>query len=194
MRLFPGTLSIFIAVFGIENLILIIWRQFQPTSLIVDQCAIVIALVVTLILVNQKFRSSKIENLTNICQKRLHRQVIINSSMFFLIWILLVPGTIERSRSLAIFQWVQYGNTTHKIIDIETSLVKAYNGFDLEGFRLRLHEHEVRKLLNIDSENTVTLTPGGMIIYMSANLFANIYNLKGWYQIPLSPLVKENKN
>jgi hypothetical protein len=113
--------------------------------------------------------------------------------MFFLIWILLVPGTIERSRSLAIFQWVQYGKTTHKIIDIETSLVKSYDGFDLEGFRLRLHEHEVRKLLNIDSENTVTLTLGGKIIYMSANLFANIYNLKGWYQVPLSPLVKENK-
>jgi len=194
MKLFSRTISIFIAVFGIENLILIIWRQFQPTSLIVDQCAIVIALVITLILVNQKFRSTKIESLANSCQKRLNRQVIINSSMFFLIWILLVPGTIERSRSLAIFQWVQYGKTTHKIIDIETSLVKSYDGFDLEGFRLRLHEHEVRKLLNIDSENTVTLTLGGRIIYMSANLFANIYNLKGWYQVPLSPLVKEIDN
>ena len=176
----------FLGTFLLENIILVFWRIFQPTSLIVDQALFVIALsgliFLLLVRVNSgvKTENSKIEG-------RVLRLQFAASSMLFLIWILLVPGTVERSRSLAIFKWVQFDSRSHTVGEIEKALQKAYNGFDLPGFQLRLHEHRIRGLIEINSQKKVELTLFGKAIYTSAEITALVYSLNGWYEIPLGP-------
>jgi len=177
---------VFLGSFIMMNVSLIVWRIFQPTSLIFDQAVIVILLssLVFVYLLRQKF--SKTDEI-RVLKRRISIQKFIASSMLFMIWILLVPGTVERSRSLAIFKWVQFDSQLHTISEIENALQKTYNGFDLPGFQLRLHEHSVRGLMSIDSKNQVRLTFLGEVIYVSAEVTAFVYRLNGWYEIPLGP-------
>jgi hypothetical protein len=177
---------VFVGSFILMNLALVVWRVFQPTSLIFDQAVIVILLscIIFLFVLKQKF--AKADEVIEL-KKKINVLKFIASSMLFMIWILLVPGTVERSRSLAIFKWVQFDSQVHTISDIENALQKSYNGFDLPGFQLRLHEHTVRGLMSIDSKNNVRLTLFGEVIFTSAEITAFVYRLNGWYDIPLGP-------
>ena len=123
--------------------------------------------------------------------RKLEREInilkFVASSLLFLVWILSVPGTVERSRSLAIFKWVQFDSKVHTISEIENALQQEYHGFELDGFRLRLHEHSVRGLMSVDSRNKVNLTLFGEMVFTSAEITAFVYRLNGWYDIPLGP-------
>ena len=174
----------FVLVFFLmQNVLLISWRFLQPTSLIFDQALIVIvfSIIFYFLFLERRLKSPR-ENLVPLIRYRL-----IASGMLFLIWILLVPGTVERSRSLAIFKWVQFGNSSHTISQIEEELIEAYDGFDMPGFRLRLHEQQVRGLMHVSQSEVVTLTFSGTVVYKAAELSAVIYRLNGWYEIPLGP-------
>jgi len=177
---------VFVGSFILMNITLVVWRVFQPTSLIFDQAVIVILLscLVFLYFLKQKF--SKADEIIQL-KKKINVLKFIASSMLFMIWILLVPGTVERSRSLAIFKWVQFDSQVHTISEIENALQKSYNGFDLPGFQLRLHEQTVRGLMSIDSNDNVQLTLFGEVIFTSAEITAFVYRLNGWYDIPLGP-------
>jgi hypothetical protein len=177
---------VFLATFILENTFLVFWRIFQPTSLIVDQAVFVIAFSGLIFLLLARSNSRVVTENSMLKRKMLSLQ-FISSSMLFLIWVLLVPGTVERSRSLAIFKWVQFDSKTHTQDEIEKALQDAYNGFDLPGFRLRLHEHRTRGLMRVDSRNQIELTIFGEFIYNSAEITAFIYRLNGWYDIPLGP-------
>jgi hypothetical protein len=174
-----------IAYFVLQNLLLIFWRIFQPTSLIVDQ-SIAISFLVFIFGITMSKYSKKSQDNRDVLKRTITRLTLLSTTLLFIVWILLVPGTVERSRSLAIFEWVQFGGKSHTVTEIESALIRKYDGFDMDGFRLRLHEHQARHLLSIDAQNYVSLTPAGQFIYESARLTASVYRLNGWFDIPLS--------
>jgi len=167
-------------LFFLANSIIIAWRYFQPTSLIVDQTVVVIFSLGPLYFwtfARPLKKVIKIDVIRNL--------IFFFFSLLFSVWMLCVPGTIERSRSLHIFQWVTYGQAPHTQNEIELALQEAYGSFDVEGFRIRLHEHKLRGLIVEDSKESLQLTRSGSFIFYSAKLTARVYNLKGWYEVPL---------
>jgi len=174
-----------IAYFILQNFLLISWRIFQPTSLIVDQ-SIAISFLVIVFGIAMSKNSKRAQDNHDVLKRTITRLTLLSATLLFIVWILMVPGTVERSRSLAIFEWVQFGGKSHTVTEIESALIRKYDGFDMDGFRLRLHEHQTRHLLSIDAQNYVSLTPAGQVIYESARLTAAVYRLNGWFDIPLS--------
>lgn len=170
-----ATFSLFI----IMNLCLIVWRIWQPTSLIVDQSVAVIFITTLLYIIRAKYRQKERVEILD-----LSSLISVLASLMFFVWVLCVPGTVERSRSLHLFQWVTYDSANHSQEQVEAALNEAYQSFDLQGFRLRLHEHQLRGLISKDSRK-LSLTATGQFVFWSAKQTAVIYNLRGWYSVPL---------
>jgi signal transduction histidine kinase len=178
----PSILFFFI----IANLSLIVIRIFSPSSLIVDQSVLVLVICLILSVGFGSFSKVSLSNLPFGVRRFAKTQIILSASFLFIVWVLLVPGTVERSRSLAIFQWITYDQGHHTQKELEAALIRTYDGFDLQGFRLRLHEHEVRGLVS-DHNGIISLTDAGKFIQTSAKITAFLYRLNGWYDIPLAP-------
>lgn len=170
-----ATFSLFIVM----NLGLIVWRIWQPTSLIVDQSVLIIFITALLYKFWAKYSQKKRVETLNFSSF-----ISVLASLIFLVWVLCVPGTVERSRSLHLFQWITYDSASHSQEQVEAALNEAYESFDLQGFRLRLHEHQLRGLVSKDSRR-LSLTATGQFVFWSAKQTAAIYNLKGWYNVPL---------
>lgn len=123
----------------------------------------------------------------------IRKMVKINSTIFFLIvysavtsfiiYGLVVPAAIDRSRSLFVVQWVNEGNGKYSAQELIKLAQNQLSIDDSKAIVQRFNEQIARKVItNVNENEDLKLTFIGMLTYESANFFADFYNLQGWYK------------
>jgi len=110
--------------------------------------------------------------------------VILNCclAMFmYLVFPFQVIGTVDRSRSLFMFEWVACAPRNSTLIDVENQIDKVFGKEAVVAFNLRLREQENRGLMKIASGRP-ELTYGGHVVFSSAVEASRIFSLRGWQQ------------
>ncbi len=106
--------------------------------------------------------------------------VIILSSVLFFVIAQSTVLTIDRSRSFFVLSWVESSKISFTSKAIDLSLVTSNEKYSTSAIELRLQEQIDRKLIYTNSQS-YELTALGRLVLFSANSFAKLFNLTGWY-------------
>lgn len=164
-------------------LVLGIVRIQFPTSLLFDQFCLLTVFVSLVTFFFLKLGSHSY--LPRLMKKDSFTKVMVAmvSGLLFFSTVQYSVLAVDRSRSLYIFSWVDEGLITKNSSGISVSDISVDpEGLrDLNSINQRIMEQEARGLMKSNSEE-VQLTLGGKLVLGVAELFAVIFNLKGWYR------------
>lgn len=160
--------------FVILNVLLIIWRQGTYSVFIIEQ----IAVITLLSLACATFFPRRFIRLGFI--KKNTRYVLWISTLLFTIFGLVVPGAIDRSRSIFVLQWVDEAagrlNSEQLLKEINVQVEIDDKGAILQ----RLQEQTVRGVVTLNSQGNYEITKFGSVVLLSVDVLASWYNLDGY--------------
>jgi hypothetical protein len=171
-----GTIASFFA-----TLLLIIWRQFNPTNLLFDQFCII-----SVILFGFSFLLSYAEIPKGFGGKTKEKSLAI-ALLTSLLYFSIVQYTvlaIDRSRSFYILSWVDQGWFKYSDNSLRLTPKSNAQGIDLDPNNLtpvkqRIDEQISRNLITINIDE-IQLTLIGKAMVYSSNKIALVFNLKNW--------------
>jgi hypothetical protein len=90
-----------------------------------------------------------------------------------------IIGTVDRSRSLFIFEWVECAPTNSTYQSISNKIERTFGKETSIAFDLRLTEQIKRGFMK-EGRGKIELTTGGQIVFATAVTVSKIFSLKGW--------------
>lgn len=90
-----------------------------------------------------------------------------------------IIGTVDRSRSLFIFEWVGCAPTNSTYQSISNRIETTFGKETSMAFDLRLAEQIKRGFMK-ESKKKIELTSRGQIVFATAVYVSKIFSLKGW--------------
>lgn len=160
--------------FVILNVLLIIWRQGTYSVFVIEQ----IAVITLLSLACATFVPRRFIRLG--FTKQNTRYVLWISTLLFTIFGLVVPGAIDRSRSIFVLQWVDEAagrlNSDQLLKEINLQVEIDDKGAILQ----RLQEQTVRGVVTLNSQGNYEITKFGSVVLLSVDVLASWYNLDGY--------------
>jgi hypothetical protein len=90
-----------------------------------------------------------------------------------------IIGTVDRSRSLFIFEWVQCAPTNSTYQSISNKIETTFGKETSIAFDLRLTEQIKRGFMK-EKKKKLELTTRGQIVFATAVTVSKIFSLKGW--------------
>lgn len=163
--------------------IMVIWRNFQPTTLLFDQfCVMTVAIFGTYICIDKYLFPDWKPTQTNVSRERLLCAII--SALLFFSTVQYAVLAIDRSKSLYILSWIHKQEFSkvrggyvlqNKYVPMHESPSELAKEFDQ-----RINEQISRKIVAKNTKQP-SLSPIGTIILSLAQFLAKIFNLKGWF-------------
>lgn len=92
-----------------------------------------------------------------------------------------IIGTVDRSRSLFIFEWVECAPTNSTYQSISNKIDTVFGKETSIAFDLRLTEQIKRGFMK-ETSGKIELTTRGQIVFVTAVTVSKIFSLKGWKQ------------
>lgn len=163
-----------ISYFVILNVLLIIWRQGTYSIFIIEQ----IAVLAILSLVCATILPSKFISLRFI--KENARFMLWISTLLFTIFGLVVPGAIDRSRSIFVLQWVDEAAGKFNSDQLLKEISFQVKIDDKEAILQRLQEQTARGVFTSNAQGNYEITKFGRVTLLSVNVLASWYNLEGF--------------
>lgn len=188
---FPA-FRIFLLAFLACNLLLAVWRIWSPTSRIVDQIVIVsVAVGLAMLLFISRARNRLWPAVVSREWRAYPVFTLASSLLLFVVYGLVLPGAIERSKSLYVFKWIGDSEEPLSWAELKGSLAKKYGPYDMQSISLRLDENSSRGFISRDGDG-YSLTPVGEGIYIIAEQLSEFYSLEGWKSAALGASASES--
>jgi hypothetical protein len=158
--------------------LLIVWRGFQPTTLLFDQFLLITILVLVVSLIYLKFNIDRFHIKEQNQLVATLMSITIALSYFSVVQYYVL--TVDRSRSIFILNWVDkgkifYGSTGVTVLPTNLEEMKV-----VSSVGQRINEHRQRGLIGLDAKGRYNLTYAGKIILKTSEATASIFNLNGW--------------
>ena len=163
-----------ISYFVILNVLLIIWRQGTYSIFIIEQIAVLAALS----LVCATTLPSRFISLRFI--KENARFMLWISTLLFTIFGLVVPGAIDRSRSIFVLQWVDEAAGKFDSDQLLKEISFQVKIDDKEAILQRLQEQTARGVFTSNARGNYEITKFGRVTLLLVNVLASWYNLEGF--------------
>jgi len=168
-------------------LILFVVRQFNQSTLIIDQMLLISGLLFVLgfILTNPKLESnwvpkfSRFHNHPEYSDSIARLSIAGFAALFFLTTSVQAIANVDRSRSMFIFEWIGCAPMSSGMKNIEANITEKFGTESLLAFRQRLDEQKTRGFAQVENSK-VWLTKSGLTLFEVLKLINRVYNLTGW--------------
>ena len=178
-----NTTRIFLVVslhFVFLNFLLIVFRSGSYSNYVIEQIAFIslVSLLVIIFLPIEFFQFKKLGSDV--------KHLLWISTLLFTIFGLVVPGAIDRSRSVFVLQWVHESNgrlATGQLLEE----IKSQVGIeDQDAILQRLSEQTARGAIGLDADGHYVITNLGKTILFTSDAIAFLYNLQGFNRNKIS--------
>ena len=159
----------FLIVLLMQGILIAVTRLFFPTTFMAEQILFISLLQLLFLFLLERNRKIGVRN----------RGVIALSVLISFNLFAFTIGNVQRSTSLYIVQWVSVfpeGVSEDKLV---STLEAKFGEIDRIGIRLRLEEHEKRRIFKI-SNGQYRLDLAGRVVLSSADLLSDVFNLHEW--------------